>query len=169
MAVTRPAEWGDPAGDPAPDSVPGPLLRLIRNQQVAFLVVGGFNTANGFALFVVFQALFGDGFVHYMSALFAANAIALVVAFNLHRRFVFRVHGHLWRDFGRFLVVNLGMLGLNTVLLPSLVEVVHMPVVPAQVVATVVILVLSYAGHRWFSFRRPAVAVDVLTPPDPGA
>jgi len=33
-------------------SPPGPLLRLIRDQRIAFLLVGGVNTVVGFALFV---------------------------------------------------------------------------------------------------------------------
>lgn len=169
MARTRRALWGGSAGIPLADSVPGPLLRLIRDQRVAFVIVGGINTVNGFTLFVVFHLLFGDGFVHYMSALFAASAIAMAIAFNLHRRFVFRVRGHVLRDFGRFLMVNLGMLGLNAVLLPFLVEVVRLPVILAQVAATVVIIVVSYVGHRSFSFRRPALRVDVPTPTDSGA
>ena len=31
---------------------PGPLIRLVRDQRVAFLVVGGINTVVGFAIFV---------------------------------------------------------------------------------------------------------------------
>ncbi|MDT5139671.1 MAG: hypothetical protein QOD58_3933, partial [Mycobacterium sp.] len=31
---------------------PGPLIRLIRDQRVAFLIVGAINTVIGFAIFI---------------------------------------------------------------------------------------------------------------------
>ena len=45
--------------------------------------------------------------------------------------------------------------GLNAVLLPLLVEVVHLPVLPAQVLALGLVVVTSYFGHALISFRRP--------------
>jgi putative flippase GtrA len=144
-------------GEPAPREPlpPGPILRIIGDQRVAFLIVGGFNTLDGFALFLLFHHLLGDGFVRYMTTLVLAQVVAMTVAFFLHRRFVFRVRGNLLVDALRFVLVNLGMFGLNAVLLPFLVEVVGLDVVPAQVLATVAVVVVSYLGHSLFSFRRP--------------
>ncbi len=73
----------------------------------------------------------------------------------LHRRFVFRVRGHVWLDLARFEVVNLAALGLNAVLLPLLVEVAGLPVILAQVVAGGLAVIGTYFGHLLFSFRRP--------------
>lgn len=151
MAVSEPAPR-----DPLP---PGPILRIVGDQRVAFLIVGAFNTLDGFGLFVLFHLLLGDGFVRYMVTLVLAQAIAMGVAFFLHRRFVFRVRGHLLLDAARFVLVNLGMLGLNAVLLPVFVEVAGLDVVPAQVLATVAVVVASYLGHSLFSFRRPTTSI----------
>ena len=52
------AEVRPPAGM---TGVPGPLFRLIRDQRVAFLIVGGMNTAIGAVWFVLFLWLFPHG------------------------------------------------------------------------------------------------------------
>lgn len=156
MAVTEPT--------PRETLPPGPLLRLVRDQRVAFLLVGALNTANGFVLFVCFHLLLGDGFVRYMTTLLLSHVVAVVCAFFLHRRFVFRVRGHLLLDAVRFEVVNLGGLALNAALLPLFVEVAGLDVLVAQLVVTVAVVVLSYLGHSLFSFRRSAEQIQRAQP-----
>ena len=142
-----------PSGTDTPP--PGPLSRLVRDQRVAFLVVGGFNTVLGFALFVLFESLAGE-WIGYMGSLACSYAVAIVVAFTLHRRVVFRVRGHVWLDFARFVLVNLGGYLVNSALLPLFHEVLHVPVVRAQLLALVATVVLTYFAHRSFSFHRPS-------------
>ncbi|MGO9102065.1 MAG: hypothetical protein ACLP9Y_22425, partial [Mycobacterium sp.] len=74
------AEVRPPAGM---TGVPGPLFRLIRDQRVAFLIVGGMNTAIGTAWFVLFLWLFPHGAVGYLSALLCAHLAAVLCAFVL--------------------------------------------------------------------------------------
>jgi putative flippase GtrA len=147
VAVTEPT--------PREQLPPGPILRLVHDQRIAFLIVGGFNTVNGFALFVLFHLLLGNGFANYMATLLASHVVAVMCAFFLHRRFVFRVRGHLLLDAVRFEAVNLGALGLNAALLPLFVEVVGLGVILAQLLAGVLIVLTTYFGHSLFSFRRP--------------
>jgi putative flippase GtrA len=144
------------ATEPAPDGTlpPGPLLRLISDRRVAYLIVGAFNTANAFFLFVVAQLVLGTSFRGYMASLLISHVLGVLCAFVLHRRFVFRVRGHVWLDLARFEVVNLAALGLNAVLLPFFVEVVGLPVIGAQIVAGGLAVIGTYFGHLLFSFRR---------------
>lgn len=138
----------------------GPLFRLIRDQRVAFLLVGATNTAVGAVWFIVFQALIQDRF-GYMAVLACAHVAAVLCAFVLYRRFVFRVRGHVLRDLGRFEVINLGALAINAALLPVLVEVAHLPVLASQLIIAAGTVLLSFFGHRDFSFRRsPEQAAD---------
>jgi putative flippase GtrA len=132
---------------------PGPLLRMIRDQRVAFLIVGGMNTAIGTAWFVLFLALFGH-VVGYLGVLLCAHIAAVLCAFVLYRKFVFRVTGHVVRDLARFEVVNLSAVGFNFAMLPLLVEVLHWPVLFSQLVIVVATALISWFGHRGFSFRR---------------
>jgi putative flippase GtrA len=149
----------EPAAPPVSEdpAATGPSLRLIRDQRVAFLAVGGVNTAVGFGWFVLFHTLFGSR--QYMLTLLCAHVCAVLCAFALHRRLVFRVHGHLWLDLARFELVNLSSLAINAILLPVAVSVMHLQVIPAQLAVTAVTVVMTYAGHKMFSFRRPKAVV----------
>lgn len=133
---------------------PGPLFRLIRDQRVAFLIVGGTNTAIGALWFTLFLWLFSGEPLGYMSALLCAHVCAVLCAFVLHRRFVFRVTGHVLRDLARFELVNLSTLAFNSAMLPLLVEVFGWPVLPSQFAIAGVTVVYSFFAHRGFSFRR---------------
>ncbi len=131
----------------------GPLLRIVRDQRVAFLVVGGINTAVGAGWFIAFQALV-EARLGYVVVLLCAHVAAVLSAFVLYRRFVFHVVGHVWRDLWRFELVNVSALGVNLALLPVLVELVGLPVLPAQLSITAATMLISFFGHRGFSFRR---------------
>jgi putative flippase GtrA len=141
--------------------VPGPLFRLIRDQRVAFLIVGGMNTAIGAVWFVLFLWLFPHGAVGYLSALVCAYFAAMLCAFVLYRRFVFRVTGRVLRDMARFILVNLSTLGFNFAMLPVLVEVFGWPVLPSQFAIAGVTVVYSWFAHRGFSFRRSPAELGV--------
>ncbi|RJO69309.1 GtrA family protein [Nocardia panacis] len=147
-------------GDGAVRQDPGPLLRLVRRQELAFAVVGGLNTLLGMALTLGWLAVLGPG-VSPSAAVVAAYCVSIPVAFVLHRTLVFRVRGHLLRDFAAFVGVNSGGMVLNSLLLELAVRVLHLPDKPAAVVVMGLVAVASYFGHRHISFRRaPAAAAD---------
>ncbi|MGV9411339.1 GtrA family protein [Nocardia sp. NPDC003693] len=142
------------AAEPAP---PGLLLRLVRRQEVAFALVGGFNTALGMVLTVLWLSVLEGEVAKPVAVALApalAYAVSIVVAFVLHRTLVFRVRGHALRDFLAFCGVNSGGLLLNLLLLQLAVSVLHAPAKPAAVVVMGLVAVLSFFGHRHISFRR---------------
>lgn len=153
---------------PGPDeqSRPGLLLRIVKDQRVAFLLVGGFNTALGFVIFILADITVGrwvddavNTVVGSLVTLAIAHVIGVAVAFILYRRFVFIVHGHVLRDLARFESVYLVSLAINAVALPALVELGWNRII-AQGLILVVTTAISYLGHRYFSFRRPATGPD---------
>jgi putative flippase GtrA len=151
---------------PPESAPPGPLIRLVHDQRVAFLVVGGINTVVGFGIFVACSVTVG----HFVDSRFGAIAgslatislshvLSVLFAFVMHRRFVFRVRGHVLRDLVRFESVYLTTFGLNAVGLTMLVELgVHR--IPAQAIVFLPTLLLNYLGHRYFSFRRSGAAAQ---------
>jgi putative flippase GtrA len=168
------ADANSTEGAPAPPAgmtgEPGPLLRIVHDQRVAFLIVGGINTVVivggintvvGFAWFIGFQLLLQD-WLGYMVVLLCAHVASVLCAFVLYRRFVFRVRGHVIRDLGRFEVVNLAALGINAALLPLLVEVFGLQVLVSQSLIVSVTMLVSFFGHRGFSFRRTSADHDRL-------
>ena len=141
--------------DSSTDQPPGLLLRLIKDQRVAFLLVGGFNTLMGYSLFVLFQHLIGRHIpAGYMVSLVCSYSVGVMIAFFMHRYLVFKVRGQFWLDFVRFVAVNTVGFGLNAVLLPVAVEVMGLQTFVAQGVVTLFVAVASYCGHKYFSFRR---------------
>lgn len=127
------------------------------------MVVGALNTLAAFGIFVVCSLTLG----HYVDHRFGKIAGSLVTvgvshvltvlfAFVMHRRFVFRVRGHVLRDLARFESVYLAALGVNAVVLPVLVEL-GFNRIAAQAVIVVSTMILSFFGHRHFSFRRTTV------------
>nr|WP_228537768.1 GtrA family protein [Nocardia sp. XZ_19_231] len=129
------------------------LLRVVRRQELAFALIGGFNTVLGIVLTVAWMAILGDS-VPPAVAVALAYSIGVVSAFVLHRTLVFRVRGHVLRDFLGFVVVNSGGLVLNMALLSLAVSVFGLPRMPSAVVVLGLVAVGSYFGHRHISFRR---------------
>jgi putative flippase GtrA len=137
---------GVPTGDP------GPLMRVVKDQRVLFLLVGGANTAFSTGMFIMLALYFPD--TPSAVLLTVAWAVSLVTVFFVYRRLVFRVSGHLLRDFFRFVLVNLSSLLINITFLFLASDVLGYPRIPSQIAITVVSVVVSYFGHRYFSFRR---------------
>jgi putative flippase GtrA len=131
------------------------IARLGQDERVRFLAVGATNTLVGYLLFASFyQFVFHDIAFGYILSLVFSYCFSTVLAFVLYRRFVFRVTGHIWRDFARFLGVNLLAVGINLVSLPFLVEVAGLSPLISQALILVCTTLVSFLGHKSVSFRR---------------
>lgn len=139
---------------------------IFSDQRFRYLLVGGINTVLSMALFVALDAWLGTR-VPSVVPLLLAWTISVTCVFFFQRSFVFHVTGHLLRDFGRFVMVNLGALGVNVVVLFVAADLCRAPRVPAQLAITVVTVVLSYLGHKHYSFRR--TPIDQGSPDDESA
>jgi putative flippase GtrA len=141
---------------------PGPLMKIVKDQRAAFLLVGGANTAFSTGLFIVLALTFErtPSFI----LLSVSWLVSLVAVFFVYRKLVFRVSGHLWLDLGRFALVNLTSLLVNVSLLSFFADFLNFPRIPTQLGITALSVVISYFGHRYFSFRRRA---SVGVPPKP--
>ena len=129
------------------------IRRLLGDERVRFVIIGGVNTVVAFLLFVLFELTLGG---RYFLSLFLAYLLATMLAFVLHRRFTFGVTGRqsLIPDFLRFESVYVVMFLLNAALLPLFIEIFGWPSLVAQAVIVVFTTVVSYLGHKFFSFRR---------------
>jgi putative flippase GtrA len=141
--------------DPGTVAPPDRRWTPLDDQRLRFLLGGTFNTIVGISIFAALQLTVGR-VVHYLVVLVVAHVLSVLAAFCVQRTFVFRVRGTLLRDLVRFQLVYLGALAVNLAVLPLLVELAHLPVITAQALAVLVIPVISYFGHKHFSFRRAA-------------
>jgi putative flippase GtrA len=142
------------------------LVKLLGDERVRFLIVGGINTVLGYGLFVVFYVSLGES-IGYLGSLYASYAVAIIAAFLLHRRFTFRVNGtgSAVVDFLRFAGVHAVSLVINTVALPLLVEHAGLHALVAQALIVVVTTLISYFGHKLISFHRSTAVEAADTPP----
>jgi putative flippase GtrA len=131
------------------------VKRIVADERFRFLLIGAINTGIGFGLFTLLELAFGRH-TSYLVSLYASYAIAVVIAFVLHRRFTFRAHhsGGAPLSFLRFSLVYLVALAVNTVALPLLVEGARWHPIAAQAVVVAVSTAISYLGHKFFSFRH---------------
>lgn len=152
--MTDPQNPAPPAGM---SGSAGPLIRIVKNQKIAFLLVGGVNTALGTAWFILWQLLIGERY-GYHAAIVLGYLCNVLCAFAMYRYLVFRVRGHFLRDLLRFFVVNFGAFVANISLMTVAVSILHFPPIPSQLVVTAVMAVVSFFGYRDFSFRRKSKA-----------
>jgi len=119
------------------------------------LLIGGVNTSLGYALLVLFEVTIGKE-LGYLVSLYLSYSIAIGLAFVLHRRFTFRIvgTGNSLIDLMRFSGVYVVALAANTLTLPLLIEIAGVPPLPAQAIVVMVTTILSYLGHKYFSFHR---------------
>lgn len=147
------------------------ILALAQDERLRFLIVGGINTLVGYGTFALVQYLAGH-VLSYFGSLLVAHLLASALAFVLYRRWVFRVAGgSTVLDFLRFQTVYLIPLGANAVALPLLVELANWSPYLAQAAIIMVSTVISYLGHKYFSFRRPQDVIEGgdAGPEDPSA
>ena len=135
-------------------------------QVLRYLMVGAWNTLFGYGLFALFTHLLRHVAYGYIPALIAANIVAITVSFLGYKWFVFRTKGNYLREWLRTMTVyGTGML-LNAALLAPLVALLRhvtrlgdkSPYI-AQAFLAVMVVALSFFGHKHFTFGRRDVPV----------
>lgn len=124
-----------------------------------FVLVGIYNTAIGYVIFVAFAFAAGDR-LHHQAILALSFAVSVVHAYAMQRILVFKSKNLIRLEFPRFVAVNLSGLAINAVLLEVLVRL-SMNLLLAQLIATGATTLISFIAHQAWSFRdsgRPSGA-----------
>ena len=123
-----------------------------RREQILYLVVGGWNTLFGYGAWAILQFLLGHQ-LHYLVIVVLSWPIAVLNAYAGYRLVVFRSHGSVLRELPRFSLVYLATLLVNLALLPIALRTLPFNIYVIQALFTAVVVVCSYLGHKYFSFR----------------
>lgn len=131
-------------------------------QFARYMLVGGFNTVFGFTTFALLNWAFRRfGSFAYMYAWLLANLVAITVAFLAYKWFVFKTRGNYLIEWVRCFGVYGTGLAFGAVALPITVTILRRTMLrqesaPYLAVAllTTVTVVLSFLGHKKFSFKR---------------
>jgi putative flippase GtrA len=132
----------------------GPPIRLYfrYREPLLYLVVGGWNTVFGYGVWALMQYLLGD-YLPYLVVLMLAWPIAVLNAYLGYRYVVFRSQASVLKEFPRFLLVYLVTLVANLALLPVALRAMPFNIYVVQALLTVLVVVCSYLGLKYFSFR----------------
>jgi len=123
-----------------------------RREQVLYLVVGGWNTVFGYGVWALMQYLLGDH-LPYLVVVLLAWPIAVLNAYVCYRYIVFRSRGPVREELPRFSLVYLVTLVVNLALLPVALRVLPFNIYVVQAIFTGVVVLCSYLGHKYYSFR----------------
>lgn len=132
--------------------IPRPLMRY--REQVLYLAVGGWNTLFGYAVFATLYYLVGD-VVGYGVVIVVSYVVAILNAYVGYRYVAFRSHGSVLHELPRFSVVYLATMVVNLVFFPIALQVLPASPYLVQAVFMFGVVVVSYLGHRYFSFALP--------------
>jgi putative flippase GtrA len=137
-------------------------------EQIHYLAVGAWNTVFGYLNFVVLYYLL-QAKLPVAVILVLSYALSVANAYVCYRYIVFRSRGVVWKELPRFSGVYLIALAANLVVLPLALRTLPLSAYVVQALFTVAVVVLSYLGHKYFSFRTGQVnaAPDETTPQDP--
>ncbi len=136
-------------------------------EQIQYLAVGAWNTAFGYLNFVLLYYLLGDT-VPVALVLVISYALSIANAYVCYRYIVFRSRGIVWKEIPRFSGVYLVALGANLIVLPVALRTLPLNAYVIQALFTACVVLLSYVGHKYVSFRGGQVnaAADETTPQD---
>jgi dolichol-phosphate mannosyltransferase len=131
------------------------IFKLIR-----YLISGGTAAlVNWVSLFLLVHI----GMMYYLYASILAFVISIGASFAMQKFWTFRdnaVHD-IQAQLGRYLVVILFSLVLNTALMYMLVEMLTVWYLTAQVIATVIIAVTNFFCYKHFVFRERTTAPSI--------
>jgi putative flippase GtrA len=167
--------------------LPAPFEDLYarHGEKLRFLVVGGWNTLFSVARFNVLYFLAGPslralagtggGLAQLIAAndynvVFWAGWVLSVPQSTLTMKYlVFRSRGHLGRELGKAFLVYLPAQGVASAMMWLLVGLAGLHPTLAQLCTIAVATVISYLGHKFFTFRTPTeVLAEDANPPANG-
>lgn len=129
------------------------MRRLLADERIRYLLVGGWNTFFGYGVSIVLYEWLSDIFhVALIAAL--ANVMAITMSFLTYKVIVFRSRGYWLAEYLRSYLLYGGVALINIALIWLLVDGVSISMWLAQGIAIPLGVVISYLGNSRFTFRR---------------
>lgn len=111
-------------------------------EQLAYLVVGGFTTLINYVVFIL---LTEGAAVHYIASNVIAWVAAVVFSYFANGKWVYRSTSRRgWKEAGEFVLTRLFSLGVETVLLMLMVDLMAMNELVAKLLVSVVVVIVNY-------------------------
>jgi putative flippase GtrA len=121
-------------------------------EKLRFLVVGGWNTVFSYGMLWVLDALL-HARLHYTLILTINWVIGVTHNLFTFKLFVFRTRGNWLTEYLRSYVVYAGTFVLNLAIVAVIMELWRPRLVIAQLPAIAVVTIISYVGHKYFTYK----------------
>jgi putative flippase GtrA len=122
---------------------------IYNSQAFKFILVGILNTLVGYGVY--FTLLYFN--IHYILSLLIANIVGITHSFIWNKWWTFRSNKHIKHELPKFITVYGVTFILNLVLLVVFVELLKFDKRIAQLFALLFTTVISYIGHKLWSFK----------------
>ena len=123
-----------------------------KSRITRFGIFGGLNTIIGFISYPFLYLFFNTTF-SYIEILYISFFISTHFAFLTTKYYVFRSSGRILKQYIKFMLFHLIILGLNLIFLPIFVEVLLIHPSISQIIFSVILMLLSYFWHLKITFK----------------
>lgn len=131
------------------------LLRVIDSQKLRYLLVGGVNTLFGYGAGVgIYMLLVANWHIFIIGIV--SNVVSISFSFITYKLFVFKTRGNWFAEYFKAYLVYGGMAALGILFLWLFVDFLNIRIWLAQGMVILVTVVISYFGHKHFTFREIA-------------
>lgn len=113
---------------------------------------GIFNTIIGFVSYPVLYYFFNTIF-SYIEILYISFFISTHFAFLTTKYYVFRSPESIFKEYVKFMIFHLIILGVNLIFLPIFVEILLIHPSVSQVIFSIILMLLSYFWHLNITFK----------------
>jgi len=136
--------------------LPAPIQPIYdrHGEKLRFLFVGGWNTLFGLGVLWVLDNLL-HSVLHYTIILAINWIIGVTQNLFSFKLLVFRTKGNWLKEYLRSYVVYAGSFVVNLAIVTLIMEVWRPRLVVAQIPAIFVVTIISYVGHKYFTYRTP--------------
>lgn len=121
-------------------------------EKLRFLVVGGWNTLFSYGMLWLLDSLLRDR-MHYTLILTLNWVIGVTHNLFTFKLLVFRTRGNWLKEYLRSYVVYAGAYVANLAIVAVVMEIWHPRLGVAALPAIVVVTIISYVGHKYFTYR----------------
>lgn len=127
-------------------------LAAQHEEKLRFLIVGGWNTLFSYGTLWVFDALL-HARLHYTLILTLNWVVGVTHNLFTFKLLVFRTRGNWLKEYLRSYVVYSGIFVVNLAIVAVIMEIWRPRLVIAQLPAIAVVTIISYLGHKHFTYR----------------
>lgn len=122
------------------------------NDKIRFLIIGGFNFAFSYLLFVLCTIILGEN-LHQLN-LALSWILSSFVSYATQRTFVFQSKGNIFKEYLKCLSTWMLSYVVNAILLEVNIKILHLNTYLAQFIAVGIAAVVTYFLFKYFALKK---------------